>query len=413
MKHVWILNHYAQAPDEAGGTRHFHFSKYLKARGWQATIFAASVNHNSGVQRFSPGEISRFEEIDGVSFLWVRTPEYTGNGSGRILNMLVYTREVLKKSTTLELHIPDIIVGSSVHPFAVLAASLLASRFNVPFIFEVRDLWPQTLIDMGRLKKHSILAFVLKKMELWLYHRASCIVVLLPHADEYIVPLGIPRSRIVWIPNGVDMTLFPSYNKLIQKKSEEFILMYFGALGYANGLEDILSAMKLVQDIQDRPKIILRLIGDGPLKKNLMELAKELSLTNVIFEPPVKKSQIPFLAKEADAFVIAVLNLPGLYRYGISMNKLFDYLAAGRPIIISSDAANNPVAEANAGITVNSANPAYLADAILKITKMSACEREQMGRNGRFYAETNHSFEKLSFKFAEVLDDVYSNDINN
>ncbi len=406
MKHVWILNHYAQAPYEAGGTRHFHLAEYLKSNGWQATIIAASVSHNSGIQRLDTYEAERYEEISNVPFLWVHTPEYTGNGRGRLVNILAYTWGVLKNSTTLPLHRPDVIVGSSVHPFSVLAASLLASRFKVPFIFEVRDLWPQSLIDMGRLKERGGLTWLLRKMELWLYRQASSIVVLLPHADEYIVPLGIPKSKIFWIPNGVDLALFPLPVEPVRKTSEEFTLMYFGTLGHANGLGDVLLAMKIVQDTGNLKKIKLRIIGDGPLKIHLMELAKQLALGNVNFELPVTKSQIPLLAKEADAFVITVLNLPRLYRYGISMNKLFDYLAAGRPIIIASEAANNPVAEANAGITVTSENPEKLADAIIKMAEMSVQDREQMGRNGRLYVEQNHSFEKLSAKYSLVLDDV-------
>jgi glycosyltransferase involved in cell wall biosynthesis len=406
MKHVWILNHYAQAPDEAGGTRHYHLAEYLKSKGWKATIIAASVSHNSGSQRFGAYEAARYEEISNVPFLWVHTPEYTGNGRRRILNILAYTWNVLKKGTTLQLHRPDVIVGSSVHPLAVVAASFLAARFKVPFVFEVRDLWPQTLIDMGRLKERGVLTWLLRKMELWLYRKASSIVVLLPHADEYIVPLGIPKRQIVWIPNGVDLALFPLPVEPVCRISEEFTLMYFGALGHANGLQDVLLAMKLVQDKGSQQKITLRIIGDGSLKIHLMGLAKQFALGNVSFEMPVAKSQISTLAKEADAFVIAVLNLPELYRYGISMNKLFDYFAAARPIVIASDAANNPVAEANAGITVPSENPENLADAIIKMAEMSVQEREQMGRNGRLYVEQNHSFEKLSAKFAAVLDDV-------
>ena len=102
------------------------------------------------------------------------------------------------------------------------------------------------------------------------------------------------------------------------------------------------------------------------------------------------------------------MNLPGLYRYGISMNKLYDYLAAARPIIIASDAANNPVAEANAGITVSPGNSEELADAMLRMAEMSCNEREELGRNGRVYVEQFHSFKSLSGKFADVLDIVYS-----
>lgn len=406
MKQVWILNHYAQEPGGAGGTRHFHFAKYLEPCGWQATLIAASVELHSGRQRLRPAETQRCERIDGVQFLWVRTPAYQGNGGGRLRNMLAYMWKAILKKTTRKLPRPDVVIGSSVHPFAAVAGVLLARRFKVPFVFEVRDLWPQTLVDMGRLREGAFMTWALRKLEMWLYCRAASIVVLLPRAWEYIAPLGIPKERIVWIPNGVDLSLFPPSDLPVRESSEPFTLMYFGAHGQANGLDNVLNAMRLVQDQQPNSPIRLRMIGDGPLKPALIERARELALDNVTFEDPVPKSGIPALAEQADAFVIAVLDLPNLYRYGISMNKLFDYLAAARPIIIASDAANNPVEDAQAGWTVRAGRPDQLADAIMKAATAPINERRRMGRDGRKYVEENHGFQQLSGRLATVLDEV-------
>ncbi|MDP9881374.1 glycosyltransferase involved in cell wall biosynthesis [Variovorax boronicumulans] len=406
MKQVWILNHYAQEPTGAGGTRHFHLAEYLATHGWQATLIAASVEFTSGRQRLAPEERRRYERINGVPFLWIRTPEYTGNGGGRMLNMLSYTWQALRTKTLKGLPSPDVIIGSSVHPFAAVAAALLARRFKVPFVFEVRDLWPQTLIDMGRLRESSFTTWALRKLEKWLYLRAARIVVLLPGAWEYIVPLGIPKERIVWIPNGVDLSLFPSSGLPTQKFLGSFTLMYFGAHGQANGLENLLEAMTLLKDHQQSVSIRLRMIGDGPLKPFLIEKAKSLGLDNIIFEPPVSKGEIPNLASQADAFVIPVPDLPKLYRYGISPNKLFDYLAAARPIIIATGSANNPVADAEAGFTVPAGEPLALSEAILKMALSSKEERARMGRAGREYVEKNHGFLQLSGRLAVMLKEI-------
>lgn len=405
MKNVWILNHYAQEPGGAGGTRHFYLAEHLQAYGWHATIIAASVEHQSGHQRLEPDEKKRCDYFKGVPFLWVRTPEYQGNGGGRMRNMLAYTWAVLQRSTTAKLPRPDVVIGSSVHPFAAVAGALLARRYKVPFIFEVRDLWPQTLVDMGRLQEGSFMTWALRKLEFWLYRRAARTVVLLPRAWEYITPLGIPKERVIWIPNGVDLSLFPR-STVADTAKDHFTLMYFGAHGQANGLDNVLHAMKHVQEQSNGRNIHLRMIGDGPLKPSLVAQASEMGLTNVSFEPPVAKSQIPALAAQADAFVIAVLNLPGLYRYGISMNKLFDYLAAEQPILIASDGANNPVEDAQAGLTVPPGQPQALAEAIVKIANTPLPERQRMGRAGREYVEQNHGFEQLAGRLAAVLDDV-------
>lgn len=408
MKQVWILNHYAQEPGGAGGTRHFHLAEHLLAHGWHTTIIAASVDHATGRQRLESHEAQRHETIRGVPFLWVKTPAYAGNGGSRVRNMLAYTWGTLSRRSLAVLPRPDVVIGSSVHPFAAVAGALLARRYRVPFIFEVRDLWPQTLVDMGRLRDGAVLTRVLRRLELWLYRRAARTVAVLPLAWQYIVPLGIARERVVWIPNGVDLSLFPPATPPREPEDAIFTLMYFGAHGQANGLNTLLQAMALLRRSPQGARIRLRMIGDGPQKPELMAQAAEDGLDNVSFEPQVAKRQIPYLAAQADIFVITVLDLPGLYRFGISMNKLFDYLAAGRPIVMASGAANNPVAEARAGLTVPPGDPQALAEAILQMAATPLAERQRMGAAGRQYVEQHHGFGQLAGRLAEVLDTVRS-----
>jgi glycosyltransferase involved in cell wall biosynthesis len=408
MKHVWILNHYAMTPDKPGGTRHYCLARNLLAHGWHATLIAGSVEHLSGKQRLAPREMARMEEFDGIPFLWLRTPQFKGNGIGRIINMLSYSLRVMRRKYTQELPKPELIIGSTVHPFAAMAGALLARRHGVPFIFEVRDLWPQTLIDLGRLQARSLQARALARLEKYLYAEARRIVVLLPKAADYIAGLGIPASKVVWIPNGVDLSVFPAHEPTAGVPGRPFVLMYFGAHGQANGLACILEAMQLVSRHIAPELITLRMIGDGPLKADLIGLAKRLGLGNVVFDPPVPKDAIPALAGQADAFVISVLDLPQLYRYGISMNKLFDYLASARPIIIASAAANNPVDDAKAGITVAPGNPEQMAAAIRELFHSSADERRQMGRAGRRYVEQHHGFDQLAGRLASTMNDCLS-----
>ncbi len=404
MKHVWILNHYAQEPTSAGGTRHFHFAEHLKAHGWNASIIAASVEHQNGNQRLRRDEGWRIEHYRNVLFLWLRTPTYSGNKLWRILNIAGYFLQVIRPSVTKNLDLPDIIIGSSVHPLAGLAGLILARRHDVPFIFEVRDLWPQTLIDMGRLKELSLITWALRKIELFLYRRAARVIVLLPQAWEYIVPLGIPRNKIVWIPNGVDLAMFP--RPADPPYGSDFNLMYFGSHGLANGLDNLVRAMKVVQSSPEGQRIFLRIIGHGPLKPALINLSNQLELKNVFFEKSVPKDQIPMLAAQADAFILTVLDLPNLYRYGISMNKIFDYLAASRPILIASNAANNPISDACAGLTIPPNNPYLLAQAILKIAATPLDARIQMGCAGRSYVEHNHGFEQLTETLVNTLNEA-------
>lgn len=393
MKNVWILNHYAQEPRSFGGTRHFDLAKRLPEFGWKASIVAAGTELNTGRQRLHAGELHRLDTFDGIDFLWLATPAYQGNGLGRLRNMATYAGRALGRSTAL-LPPPDAVIGSSVHPLAAWASLRLASRFRVPFFFEVRDLWPETLIDMGTLSRNHPAAIAMRMLEGHLYRRANRIISLLPHAHRYISRFGIPEDKIAWLPNGIDLDRFPP--PLQPTPSESFTFMYFGAHGGANGLDNIIAAMRL---LQDRP-IHLRLIGDGPAKASLAETAA--GLANVTFEPPVPKDAIPALAAEADAFVFNLIDAP-VFNYGISSNKLFDFMAAGRPILFACNASNNPVADAKAGITVPPGDPRALRDAMLQMADTPADERARLGQNGRGYVETNHDFRGLARRLADIL----------
>lgn len=401
MKHVWILNHYAQEPNGAGGTRHFSLARHLPAYGWNATIIAASTDHGTGEQRLLSSEKKRLQSYDGVPFLWLGARNYSGNGADRVGNMIDYTRQVLRVDSLAGIQPPDLVVGSSVHPFAAWAGRRLAKRYRVPFAFEVRDLWPQTLIDMGRLSHYHPAAIALRLLERSLYRDAARIIVLLPKANEYIEPLGIPKQKIVWVPNGVDVERFPVAPQ--NGGGKGFTLMYFGAHGGANGLDNLLAAMRVIRDECDRPDIVLRLIGDGPLKASLQATARSMGLNNVRFEDPVQKSAIPALAAQADAFVFNLIDAP-VFRYGISSNKLFDFMAAGRPVLFCSAASNNPISESGCGITVPPENPRALAAAILQLASASLTRRAEMGAAGRLHLIENYDMNRLSGRFAAALD---------
>lgn len=404
MKHVWILNHYAVDPSEAGGTRHFHLARRLTECGWTASIIAASTDL-TGRQRFAPGERTRYEKRCGVPFLWLRTPGYRSNGIDRMLNMLAYLFRALSPAELLLLAKPDLIIGSTVHPFAGLAGALLARRHGVPFVFEVRDLWPRTLIDLGRLRENSPVAVAMRCLERCLYRRAARVVTLLPRAVDYIERMGGIPGRVIWIPNGVEVDDFGPPAPLPSRTGSTPVLMYLGAHGQANGLEVLLEAIARIR-AGGSAQVMLRLLGSGPAKQSLMALAERLSLDSswVSFEEPVPKARIPDVAAQADAFVICVRDLPALYRYGISMNKLYDYLAAGRPIVIASAAVNNPVAEAGAGITVPPEDPEALAQAIVKLFGLTIEARQEMGRRARAYVEEHNSYRHLARCLASQLD---------
>ena len=405
---LWVFNHYAITPDMPGGTRHYDLSKELVKRGHQVVIFASSFSHKQHREaKLRPGERWRIEDVNGMKFVWLRTFPYQSNDWRRVVSMVSYmlcARRLGRKLSRLtpEVGKPDVVIGSSVHILAVLAAYWVAKHYRARFMMEIRDLWPQTIIDMGKISDRNPVIKILQFLERFLYRRAKRIVTLLPLAYEYIMSCGIPRDKIVWIPNGVDLSRFTCIKA--DKLDKQFKVMYLGAHGQANALDVLLEAARAVQD-KGYDDIRFILIGDGPEKPKLIELAQALSLKNVEFRIPVRKAQVPQALSEADV-TVSILNDLSLYRYGISLNKLFDYAAAGKPLILAGSPANNIVEEAQCGITVPPRDPQALAEAIIKLYRMPPPEREAMGQRGREYVERYHSISVLADKLESCLKEV-------
>jgi len=408
---IWILNHYATPPDTAGSTRHFDFSRELVKREQKLTIFASSFNHRTKKEeRLGGKQIYRRENIKGVEFIWIRTSPYKENDWRRVVNMLSYSVGVIPLGLIVRKR-PDVILASSPHPFSGLAGYILAKIKGARFIFEVRDLWPQTFVDIGGYSKKSFVVKLLQVLEKFLYRRANRIITLAPKASGYITGLGIPNSKIAYIPNGVNPELFSDTSVRLPSEMDEFILQlrskgkvlvgYAGAHGISNALDTIIEAANLLQK-EGVAKIHFFLVGDGPRKEPLMYKAKSYGLGNVDFHNPIPKIVVPEFLRSIDIAVISIRKSP-LYKYGISLNKLFDYMACAKPILWATDSVNNIVAEALCGVTVSPENPEEMAKAIIKLCSLSEDERRLMGKRGYDYVMKNHSVPVLASKLSEIL----------
>jgi len=406
---IWIFNHYAIMPDMPGGTRHYDLARELVKRGHRVTIFASSFHHYQHREaKLASGEHWRVEDVDGVKFIWLKTFPYKRNDWRRVVSMVSYMLRAWWIGRRLPRLVPgvqwpDVVIGSSPHLLTLFTAYQLARRYRAPFVMEVRDLWPQTIIDMGVLSERNPVIKALQFLERFLYRRAKRIITLLPLAHEYITSCGASQEKIVWIPNGVDLSRFQNVEPP-SGSHEGFRVMYLGAHGQANALDVLLQAAKVVQN-QGYSDIRFLLIGDGPEKPRLIELAEQLRLSNTEFRDPVKKAEVPWALGEADAFVLN-LEKANVFKYGISSNKLFDYMAAGNPVIFSVKAPNNPVEEAHCGLTVPPRDPQALAEAVIKLYQMPQEEREAMGRRGQEYVEKYHSVPVLADKLIECIEQI-------
>ena len=386
---IWIVNHYAVPPTVPGGTRHYTLAHELIRRGHEVTIIASNFNHGTHQNTSNLDQNYRYEVIQEVPFLWIHTPPYTGNTVGRVRNMMTFAMRALSPKATRQLEKPDVIIGSSQHMLAVLSAELLARRYKIPFVFEVRDLMPQTLIDvMGMSPRHPLI-WMLEKLEKYLYRRAARIISLLPGAVEHIAGKGIEAGKVIWIPNGIELNSAPAPQR--PTKNDVFTVLYAGAHGKANALDSIIDTAAVLQREASQTKVEFRFIGDGPEKIRLCHRVQLEALENVVFEDAIPKEQINNRLQNADAFIVTLKNL-SLYRWGVSLNKLFDYLAAARPVVFGAESSNNPVAEAEAGIVVFPEDAKAMAKAILQLVALSPADRWEMGLRGRRYVEEHHDF---------------------
>lgn len=412
-KNIWIFNHYAKTPALPGGTRHFEIGKKLTEKGHEVIIFASNYIHmNFSFIEIEKSKIYKIENFDSLKFMWIKTLSYKKNNLKRFLNMISYcinvyiiTKDLISKNI---INKPEIIVGSTVHPFAALTAALISKKNRVPFIFEIRDLWPQTFIDMGIWKEESIISKLFKYIEKITVSKANKIIALSPETIKYLIRhYKYPKTNITYIPNGVNVKENIIDNKIFNndftlkklfylRKKGFFIALFSGSLILTNKLDTVIKAAEKLKTFE---KIYVILVGKGTEEERYKGLIKSRKLRNTTIFPPVKKAHVQKLLQFAD---VLILN-QGKVLWG-SSNKLYDYLASGKPIIASVYAEhNNVIRKVRAGISIPQGDPQALADATIQFYNMSKEQREEMGKKGRKFVEKYHNIEKLADKFLEVI----------
>ena len=333
-----------------------------------------------------------------VTLLDLPAPEYEGNGVRRVANMSTFALRASRVKPSPGLKRPDVVIGSSVHPLAAWAGLRQARRLGVPFIFEVRDLWPQTLVDFGQLSPSHPVAKALWRLESQLCNAASAIISPLENIDEYLASRGLPTGA-VWIPNGIDVASRPVAPP---PRTPHKTLMYLGAHGQANNLDLLIEAIAILEHQGVTPdELHVVLYGQGPLKPALQRRTETLGLRCIEFHDPVPSADVPTVAAHADAFVLPVLDLPQLYRYGVSPNKLYEYMAAGRPTIITLKAASS-VADADSAWCVDP-TPTAVGGAVRDILNSPPPRLVEMGRNARAHVSGKHDHSVLAQRLAETL----------
>jgi glycosyltransferase involved in cell wall biosynthesis len=398
---VWV-NQFAALPADGGGTRHFELGRELVQRGWDVTVVASDyhLQRRAYTRRPDARDRSTIEEtVDGVRFRWLWAAPYTRNDWRRALNWLTFHRSVVSMAAMPRR--PDVVIGSSPQLLAAAAARRLARRVRAPFVLEVRDLWPESLVAAGGRK--GLVYFAFARIASGLYRDARAIIVLAAGAGRYLEGRGVDAARIALVPNGADVHLIQprSGPPVPADPGAVLSIIYAGAHGPANGMDVVIEAAGALEAARAPVRFIL--LGDGPDKPALMAAAASRGLSSIEFKEPVPKAELAPMLAGADAGLMTLRDAE-LFSFAVSPNKLFDYLSAGIPVIcnVPGEVAEM-LAESGAGIQTSDASAAALAAAVQRLREIPPGDRAQMGREGRRWVEQHHSREVLGARLDTVL----------
>lgn len=406
---IWLFNHYAVPPNLYPLARPYYFARHLQEKGHKVTIFAASSVHLSDENLIKDHRSMKAQRIDGLRYVFLRARNYEGNGLQRILNFFDYTLRLFTQ--TKKFNKPDVIMATSVHPLTCAAGILLARKYHCKCVVEIADLWPLTLVEYGAIKDRQLVTKALYRLEHWIYKKADAIVFTMKGGKQYIKDQNwdgdVSLDKIYDINNGVDLPAYRKqqvedvYSDEDLEKENTFKVIYTGSMGVANSMYDILDAAERLKEKDD---IRFLLFGGGYLEEDLKEYCRKKGLMNVLFKGKVDKKYIPNILSKGNLNIMTGDDSK-VFRYGLSLNKMFDYIASGKPTISNIQTEFDLLEENQCGKTTASRSPEDLAAAILEFYEM---DREQMDIYCKNAERTiqEYDFAYLTEKLEQLLEAV-------
>ena len=404
------ISHYAGSLQHGMMFRPYYISRECVRMGHEVIIVAASFSH---LRQKNPEVCSDIQEefIDGIRYMWIKTPAYHGNGLGRIRNMMCFIRKLYKYLPKIASDFkPDAVIAASTYPLDSYPARWIAKKHNAKFVFELHDLWPMSPQVLCRMSKWHPFIMIMQMGEDYWCKNADVVISLLPDAYKHLVTHGMAMDKYHVVPNGVDVdeweensvALPPEHEACINvlKQQSKFLVCYTGGHSISNGLDAIIN---LAAEVSNESRIYFLLVGKGNEKERLIERTHILNLTNVSFLPPVPKVCVPTLLQKMDVLICVTPDTP-LCQYGMSLNKIFDYMMSSKPILWASRASNDIVSAAHCGFTVPSDDVAGLKRDLFHIYAMNADKLSKLGCNGRTYILAHYTYPKLAQKFIEALE---------
>lgn len=405
---ILYVNHYAGSVQHGMEYRPFYMAREWRKSGHRVRIVAASHSHVRAIQPPVVDALER-EEIEDIEYFWIKTPPYSGNGLGRIRNMLAFVSGLYRHSGRLTAgHRPDVVIASSTYPLDVFPCARIARKADARLIFELHDLWPLSPMELGSMSPWHPFIVTMQRGEDFACRNADAVVSMLPKAEKHLASRGLPPGRFHYVPNGIDISGWTADSEPLAhdiranlerlRAGQKLLVGYAGAHGLANALEHLVEAARLTRG----EPIAYVLVGQGPEKAHLQNRASDLGLNNVLFLPAVPKAQMPAFLDEMGALFIGLQRKP-IFRFGISPNKLMDYMMAGKPVIHAIEAGNDMVSDSGCGISIPAEDAGAIADAVRRLAATGPDERAQMGERGRRFVLKHHDYRILAKKLLEAI----------
>ena len=380
---ILLINQAFVSPDEPGHTRHFEMAKFLQSRGHELVIVASDLNYQTGQRTVARAGVFAEQNFDGVRVL--RSYIYPALHQSYFWRVIAFFSFMFSSVwTALQVKDVDLVMGTTPPIFQAVSAWFVAWMRRKPFLLEVRDLWPEFGVSMGVLKNPVVIALA-RWLEMFLYARATHILVNSPAYKEYMIGKGVPENKVTYIPYGTDVDMFnPSVDGSSIRSElgvdDKFVVLYAGALGQANDIDTILRA---AERLKGEDKICFVLFGDGKERKRLGAEAERMKLSNVIFAGVRPKKEMPQIVASADVCLAILQDIP-MFRTTYP-NKVFDYMAAGRATVLVIDGVSRELIESSyGGVYVQPGDDKVLAETILDLSKNEDIVK-QMGLNAREY----------------------------
>jgi len=404
-----IVNQYGLPAGRPGITRHGDLGAELARMGHHVTVLASRFNY---LTRTAADDRAPVEVHDGVEFRWLDTGTYARNDRRRVRSMVDFTARASLAGMRLRPK-PDVVLASSPHLLTGLAGIAIARRHRVPLLFEVRDLWPSVLVDLAALRPQSAMHRALVRLERLCYRTATRIITVPPHADRRVAELGIDPGKCIHIPNATTLEAErtsqppPALQRLLDKARGRDLLVYAGAQGISNDLMTLIEAVAHLRLAAPNAygRLAVIIVGDGSEHASLVDAVRRRELDTVQFHPPIPKDAIPPLLSRADFLLVSFADAP-VYDYGLSPNKLFDYMAAARPVLLASRLDDTPVNEADAGRCYVPSSPQSLATELLALMNATLDQRQAMGDHARQLVEKRYTVQATAQQLDGLLRDV-------